>query len=505
MSAVPKRGLEPPPLTGHAPEACASTNSATRAHGNYTMDDRLSLTCGAKVRILAAMHFRVGVRGSKNGYTLAVNGKSYPVSYPSNVWQAFPRELHVQFAQTMAFIATMHLSFPNKNTVSYAFPTPAGETFFSYGLLFAMTENLLEYDRPKTTDYLRILMNSFYRRRFTGHAPSSPVLSVGYTPKKNTALIPFSFGKDSLLTLGLSGDLGIKAIPVFFLEPGNTLENKNKHALIAEFKAREGIDVTTVPVALAPLRQERGFSWGWDNFLTHYTLSLIPYLYAHKAQYLFWSNEYNREITAQDPEGFVAHHTFEQSARWLAIVERALRSFGVPVEVASIIERLPELSVLGVLHRRYPRLAAYQLSCLNDAPQTAAKRWCGVCYECAKVYVYFSALGIDPRTVLLNDNMLSARNKKHFYIFSPKDFHNAFSFNQEEHLYVFWKSWKRGVRAPLIAKFYKKYAGVAKKNEDAWRRRYLSVYPPQTTPTILQKPLEKLLLTEVSLLRASMR
>jgi hypothetical protein len=451
------------------------------------------------------MHFTVAVRVNKNGYTLRVNGKNHQVSYPASVWRVFPKALHLPFAHTMAFIATMHLSFPNKNTISYDFPAPAGEAFFSYGLLFAMTENLLEYDGAKTTDYLRILMNSFYRRHFTGHASSSGASSFGYTPKKNTALVPFSFGKDSLLTLGLSRDVGIKTIPVFFLEPGNTLENKNKLALIDEFKTREGIDVVTVPVALAALRQERGFSWGWDNFLTHYTFSLIPYLYSYKAQYLFWSNEYNREITAQDPEGFAAHHTFEQSGRWLSLLERALRSFGAPVEVASIIERLPELSVLGVLHRRYPRLGGYQLSCLNDAPQTAGKRWCGVCYECAKVYVYLSALGVDPQTVLLNDDMLAARNKKHFYIFTPKDFHNAFSFNQEEHLYVFWKSWRRGVRAPLIDQFYKKYAGVAKKNEAAWRRRYLSVYPPQTTPTALQKPLKRIFESEVGELERLMR
>ena len=504
---MPKRGLEPPPLTGHAPEACASTNSATRAQVNYTTAAGVSLTKGARIRILPRMQYRVDAIVRKNGYSVRVNGKNYPVSYPPRVWRAFPRALYLPFAQTMAFIATMHLSFSQQNSITYAFPSPIGEAFFSYGLMFAMTENLLEYDaaKTKTTDYIRILMNSYYRRKFTGHASALSLPSPGYTPKKNTAMIPFSFGKDSLLTLGLCREMGVASVPVFFLEPGNPFENENKRGLIAQFKKQEGIAVETVPVALASLRQEKGFSWGWDNFLTHYTFSLIPYFYAHKAQYLFWSNEYNREITALDTEGFVAHQTFEQSTRWLAMLEGALRAFGVPVEVASLIERLPELSVLGVLHRRYPRLAAYQLSCLNDAPSSAAKRWCGACYECAKAYVYLTALGVDPHSVLLNDNMMSKRSKKHFYIFFTKDFHNTFVFNQDEHLYVFWKLWKRGVQSPLVSEFLKRHGALAKKKEALWRRRYLSLYAAQTTPENLIKPLERVLKKEVAAIRASMR
>jgi hypothetical protein len=379
------------------------------------------------------------------------------------------------------------------------------ESFFSYGLLFAMTENLLEYPKTKTADYLRVILNSYYRRSFTGHADQIDWRKVGYTPKENVAIVPFSFGKDSLLTLGLCRDLKIETIPVFFLEPENTMENKNKIKLIREFKKKEGTEVSTIEVPQASLRMSGGYDWGWDNFLTHYTLILIPYMYAYRASYFFWSNEYNREITSVDSEKFVTHQTFEQSTRWLQVLEASLRSFGANVEVASLLERLPELTVLGMLHARYPRLASYQLSCLNDAPQSAHKRWCGNCYECGKVAVYLGALGINPRNVDLTDNMLTPRSRKHFYIFTPDDFHNTFAFNRDEHLYVFGKSAKRGVKGKLIEEFLKKYGKGAKKNESAWRKRYVTLYPAINTPAELQSSLEKIFAGEIRSLVSRMR
>ena len=493
----PREDSNPHAFWAYAPEAYVYTNFTTRASGLYYI---------MHIRILRCMHYVIDVALQPNGFAVRVNKKTYPISYPSHIWKGFPKALREPFAQMMTCVMTMHLSFPKDNTIAYGFPTPANEAFFSYGLSLAMSENLLEHDpkKTKTTDYLRVVLNSYYRRTFTGHAKPWPAVA-GYRPDKKTAIVPFSFGKDSLLTLGLCRELGIKTVPIFFLEPSNTFENKNKLKLIAEFKKQEGIAVEAFAVSLADLRFTDGFAWGWDNFLTQYTLLLLPYMYAYKASYFFWSNEYNRDVTAVDSEQFVAHHTFEQSPRWLQVLESALRPFGVPVKVASILERLPEFSVLGTLHTRYPSLASFQLSCLNDEPSSAAKRWCGNCYECAKVYIHLAALGIAGSNVELKDDMLAEKNKKHFYIFRPDDFHNAFTFNREEHLYAFYKAYTRGVRGGIMKEYVRKFEKTARTMESRWRARYFQVYKAVNTPEELQKPLERIFTKEVRGLSSSMR
>lgn len=449
------------------------------------------------------MKFIISTKLNNQGFTVNVNNKQYPVNYPISIWKTFPIELRQPFAEFIAFMSTRHLAFPKQTYMAYQFPTPLGEALFSYGLLQSMPENQLDFKNKKTSEYVKIVLNSFYRISFTGHARNN-VKNVDYTPRSDVALVPFTFGKDSLLTYALCKKYGIRPVPIFMLEPSNKNENAIKTKLIKEFSQEFGESIETFSVPLAELKQTHGSWWGWDIFLTQYTMFLIPFMHFYKANYFFWSNEQNCNEVILDHEGFLTNATFEQSARWMQVLNTGLRLFGSNAKLGSLIEPLTELSILHILHTSFEKYAKYQTSCLNDLSKTA--RWCGRCYECARVYISLLALGIEPKNIELNTNMLTKMKRSLLYVFSDNesDLHTHFTFTKEEKLLAFYLAYKRGVKGILIDEFKKNFLPMVEKKAFLYVKRYLAVHSSITIPEELKKNVLSFYESELQKLRTSL-
>ena len=417
-----------------------------------------------------------------DGFIVIVNSKNYFVHYPKHIWEAFPDVWRLPFAEFCTFMATIHLTFSEKLDITYSFPPPLAAPFFNYGLILSLPENLLDFDGLKTSDYVKRVMNSFYRTSFVGNP--RPLPTIDFKPHPKTAFLPFTFGKDSLLTYAVCRELGIKPIPLFFLEPSNVYENEIKQKLIKEFAKEFDEEVLTFATPLAGFKQTRGLWWGWDIFLTQYTLYLIPFLYYFKPAYFFWSNEFNCNEIVSNDEGFLVNGLFEQSAQWMHILNIGLRLFGITTELGSILEPLTELSILWILHSRYSHLARYQTSCLNDDPLSKTKRWCGRCYECARVYISLLGLGVDPKNISLETDMLSKRKRKLFYVFeeNKNDLHSRFKFTKNEKLFAFYLAYQKGVRGGLMSEFISKYLIKTENEKGTSFKEYLSPHPSRTIP-----------------------
>lgn len=450
------------------------------------------------------MKIIVDVQLSSHGFTVYLNNEKHPVSYPPQVWQAFPEKLRQPYAEYIAFMTSVHFSFRKSTFIKYLFPLPLAEPLFYYGLMMAAPENLLDFDNTlKTTDYLRIIFNSFYNTSFTGHTRPLERITTASLSHKQVAIVPFTFGKDSLLTYAVCKELGIQPIPIFFVEPHKIYENQHRERLAPEFKKEFGTEVYLFSVPLPQLKQRRGLWWGWDIFLTQYTFFLIPFIYYHKARYFFWSNEQDRNIFRPDNEGFIFNPTFDQSARWMQVLNTGLRFFGCETNLGSLLEPLTELGVHYVLHHRYPNVGKYQTSCEGEATNSQIKRWCGQCLACSEDYIYLLATGVAPERVAFKDNLLSRHKKYLFYIFKDKKHQSrngwdTFRYFWEEQLYAFYLAYRRGVRGGLMDDFAQKYLLKTKKKSHFYQKTYLSLSSNITIPQELSGKLTSIYKSELS-------
>lgn len=446
------------------------------------------------------------VRLSPHGFTVILGDTLHPVYYPSSVWKAFPQALRLPFAQFIAFMTTVHWVFGKGNKITYKFPAPLGEPLFYYGLFLSMPENLNDFQNSlKTSDYLKFVFNSFFKTSFTGHA--SVITQTPYKSHKK-ALVPFTFGKDSLLTFALCKELGIIPIPFFFIEKHKTYENDHRYRLIKKFKKEYKTDVVLFEVPLQELKQRSGLWWGWDIFLSQYTFFLVPFLHYFQASFLFWSNEYDRSITQPDKEGFMVAPTFDQTSRWLQVLDRGIKLFGCNAHVGSLLEPLTELSVHFVLHHRYSKLGNYQTSCNHEEVQAKTNRWCGHCYTCAEDYIFLKALGIDPSRVDYSDDMLKNSKRRWHYLFNKDKRASGqgnIDFFRNEHIFGLYLSYQRGIRGGLMDDFQKSYLAFARKNITLLEKTYLTRYPFLTAPSAFHKRLENIFDKELSELRRTVK
>lgn len=439
------------------------------------------------------MKIAVSTTPTSSGFNVHVNQKTYPVSYPLTVWKSFPENLHLPYAEFIAFMSTVHLAFPQGRIVDYQFPAPYLESFFYHGLLMSMPENWTDKEnlKLKSSNFVKIAYNSFFKTKFHGFTKESLEIVPKYYSVSKRVMVPFSFGKDSLLTYALCKELGYEIIPIFFIEPRNKYENNYKQKMIKEFEKEfhQPFEIFSVP--LVGLKHLDSFSWGWDLLLTQYTMFLIPFLHYYQPEYFFWSNELNCSQLIVDPEGFQIDRTFDQHWRWLQTLNTALRIFGSNTSLGSLVEAISEYADCIILHSRYPNIARYHLTCQAEHPK---KRWCGNCYDCANTYLYLVSIGIDPKRVGLMDNMFSKQKSRKIKLFnSPKlknyFWRDTFVFNRNEKLIAFYLADRCGINEYAVDMFKKEYLLEAKKNLSSLKHTYLSVHDFHTAPAKFIKPL----------------
>lgn len=427
-----------------------------------------------------------------NGFVVSVDTKSYKTIYPKIIWAAFPQYLRPLLSQTAAYFYTHHLTLAKNCDIFYEFPPPALSSLFIHGLFYALPEAVLEFPDARFTaaKLLQTVYNSGYRTHFSG-TPALLQAHTPFIPTKRAVVMPFSFGKDSLLTFAVTVDIGLSPILVFFREPTSPYENINKEALRKKFNEEFSLTITSFTNNLGNLREGASVMWGWDLLLTQYTLLLIPYVYASRAKYFFWSNERSTNESVVTPDGYRINPTHEQGVAWTLHLNNLLRSYGANTVLSSLHEPIHELGVLYILHHRYPEIGKYQLSCLNDTNKPVNKRWCGDCYECARVFMFLLAIGVDPARVGFTDNMLGTKKKKLHHLFSKEDRSESVDIlfqSKGERLLAFYLSNLRGVRGDLMTLFQQELLPLVEKQKNTLIKKYLTFYEDaKTVPSELQK------------------
>lgn len=425
-----------------------------------------------------------------NGLRTTIDSNSYNTIYPVVIWKSVPIEIRLQLAQTISYFVTRHLVLSKKATLEYLFPPPAARLLVDYGMFYSMAEAPFEFPEKKltTSEVLKSVYNAEFSVRFQG-IPLPISASQPRMVNNHHSFMPMSFGKDSLLTYALASELSLSPQPIFIEEPTCPYQNKKKKDLLSSFNKEFKHQIITLQNTLGNLRQGNGMMWGWDMLLTQYTALILPFVYYHKAAYLFWSNEQSTNEQALNHEGFRINSTHEQSVQWTLHLNTLYRLFGVNTNISSLLEPLHELMILSILHNRYQKVGKYQLSC--DEEKTS-HRWCGKCFECARVYLFFSALGIDPKSVGLEENMFTSDKEDLFYLFSKNRTTNHLDIifqSYSERLLAFYMAYKRGIKGALIDKFAKTLLPLVLRKKSSLIAKYFSLNSTDTIPKELRGPL----------------
>lgn len=388
----------------------------------------------------------------KNGIELIHDGKRHTIEYPTEVWKQVPSDIKEILRDNLAYGNTIY--FPvilKKDSITYKTRRPLFESMLYMQHLFDMRD-CERTDAVPALSYLR----SFYNV-MVDFAPGDSVIPdfaeiPRFTSKKDSAVIPFSFGKESLLTFSLSKELGMEPIPMVSQEPTQKFEEEYKHPLFLRFVKNLKIDGYYIPYSPGIYRHGVGFhdkistELGWGGQTVMLTLTAIPLVYRHQARFILYGSEHsNNDWELVD--GWKIYCSYDQTTGSTGEQSTMVRLLtNNQTSLHSILDPLEEISVFYMLHHRFPELGRYQFSCTAFSPLVKNSQWCHTCDKCDRNYVFALATGIDPASIGFKSNILLDKTRFQYYF----DENNEFDLDLDIAFHVLSR---RGIKSPHVERF----------------------------------------------------
>ena len=434
----------------------------------------------------------------KNAIEIGFQEKSYPIEYPSNIWNKTPKTIKEALKDNLVLAVTMHLPLVyNSPSVYYYSRQPILEPYFFQNFIKDIP-SCTEIDGTNTDDIIRQFLQIEYQ--FQDHEILYPGDIPVYDPFR--ALISMSFGKDSLLTYAVANEIGLDPEMIYVVEQSLTYEEKHKKMLAQKFEQEFGKKLFILRHDTGKLRDyeylglpKSEFGWGLQS--TEYALEYIPFAYALNTKYILIGNEQTAGETYMDSSGkWRIYPCYDQSLIWTVQIDQITQLFSNrQVRTGSLIEPLMDMIIQRILAHRYPDIAKYQMSCFTENEYGRDYHWCHHCNVCAKMYLLCAGGNIDPRKVGFLKNMLTLENKHFFTIFGGK---SSFTYantraGRDEQLFAFYLAVKNNVEGPLV-EYFKKSAlfEEAKERKEELIKTFCSLYPTISLPRELKQKVESL-------------
>jgi len=125
-----------------------------------------------------------------------LNGKEHDIKYPENVWRYLDEPIKKSIVDHVAFLSTNYLPLIlKKKGIIYNTRLPMMDCFSFKSMLFDLPSSAV-LDGKNTVDYARHYFNLDFL-----FSPEEPIVWSKGFESGNAAIISFTSGKDSLLTL----------------------------------------------------------------------------------------------------------------------------------------------------------------------------------------------------------------------------------------------------------------------------------------------------------------
>jgi len=449
---------------------------------------------------------------NRDNFQIKISGCSeYSVNYPvgilSNLRRRAKEILLDNFIYTRTFPLIL-LNNNNNNTLLYKISEPLLKDFINYGLL---------KDLPRISDSAKIetkrLIENFNESQKNGSVIfKKPNRTEKILPLKETseklAVLSLSFGKDSLLSYGISREIGLDIYPVFINDMGkynpNEFEIKKK---IAELFSKEQkpvfilLDETDNLFRSKEMKEKIEELDGTNAMLT-FALELTPLAYSHGAKYIIFGNERNLSNYFINKEGFRVYPSYDQSSIYMKRENQHLKKLtDGNIQILSLVEPIYNIAEMKILYHRYPELLKYVMSC--SSKKLSNEKWCYRCPMCAKAFLYSVAVGGDPKKMGFRKNLFEMKYKNLYPVFTSeieRVYEKPPRVKEEESL-AFYLALRNGQKGELIDLFKQKYLKRVEKKEKELREKYFGIHPSQILPPELKDKVLRIYEEELKELR----
>lgn len=387
---------------------------------------------------------QVTTKSTATGFALRTKGgkrkAAGEIRFPKQVWQAFAAK--EALTNELAYVMTMAPPLILQESVAdYATAPPRFLDLYNS----CFTEDipiLVEKIPGESSEDLKKRFQEI-EHRFQA-TPTDNLIPPEYNWNPRRVVLPFSYGKDSLLSLATLQSLGCEVIPVNIDNKMHRQDNPAQRKLQEEMANKLGITVHQVGYDMLPLAppQEEETPEG-RLLLAHihfvYLLAMLPFCTYFQAPTIVLNNEYHNSLNFLQREGYLLPRKVMQSEKTtknLAALAEGL-SHG-QITAVNLLGGLGNFAIHRLLHEDFPHLAPYRVNCRQETAEH--DRWCHNCPRCARAFLFFLAEGKNPYEHGFSRSMLTETK---FDLFSMskglvawEDSYHLFQ-QQEEHLALF--------------------------------------------------------------------
>lgn len=319
------------------------------------------------------------------------------------------------------------------------------------------------------------------------------------------AIVSFSCGKDSLLSLAVCQELGLNPVATYINDTVSPEENKMKIINTKKIAKESGVGYEIITNEFEKLNDFE--TWGgteetclgYMHMMTGFCMIALPVMDWYKARYVVLGNQQDMNFKFKCKDGFYCYPSYDQHTGWTKIQTKMLRKFTANQGHAmSVIEPLTNISIMKILLGRYFKIGKHIVSC-DDFDVSGGKRWCQNCSKCARLSLFTKANGNEPKKIGLK-MMLDKKHWTHYNLFQRKDADNYERSKEsiEQQLLAFYLAYRNGARGYMIDLFKKQYLAEAIKKEDYLHKKFFKIYNPGTVPPVLKKELIKIYKEELN-------
>lgn len=400
----------------------------------------------------------VGAKIEKDGLTILVNKKPFKITYPLEIWKKVPEKVKQTLLENVTFANTHYLPLVlGDKKATYDTKFPLLESYFFRNQMC----DLLDCEHADGKPHLAYIRR-FYNLDFEfkdGASTAVGAEDVNGFGRNNTdtAIIPFTFGKESLATFALCLELGIKPVLVYCEEPVQPYEAGWKLKELEKIKKKYKVPVYHIKNEVGLFRYGKAFPGvkrteiGWGTQTTVLAMLMIPFAYAHGAKYIFFGSEYsNNEYHLNN--GWKVFHSYDQTSFWTNQQDSIVQILTLDkCRVRTTFEPLDEINIFYMLHHRYPDLGKYQFSCFAEEPLVGGGQWCHNCYKCSRMFIFARACGIDPYSIGFKEDILAKKGMFDHYLGTKYATGSSHELD-----FAFYSAMQKGIKSLYIEEFKKK-------------------------------------------------
>jgi 7-cyano-7-deazaguanine synthase in queuosine biosynthesis len=429
-----------------------------------------------------------------NGLTVNLENKRFQLSFPEEIWQNYPNDIKDVLIDNLIHLLTINLPLiAGFKKLKYNLSTPLFRPYFHRVVINSLPTVADDY-KIRTGDAIKEFLSIDYEFKDS----NVKIPSYNYRTD-NRAIVSLSCGKDSLLSLAVSKEIGLNPVAVYINDTVSPSENRIKMNFGTELCKKFGIDFYIIRNELEKLNDFE--LWGKDettigytHMVTGFCLMALPFSHHFKASYIVIGNQKNMEFNFYNKDGFLTYPSFDQTKAWMKEQDRLVKTMtSGKTSIMSVIEPLTNIAIIRVLHKRYGEFGKYEVSC-DCLDASTEKRWCQNCSKCARLSLFMKANNVSVKNIGFKRNLLEKRYKKLYCLFRGKetDVYEKSEEARDEQLLAFYMAYRNDVKGYLIDLFKKTFLEEAKKREDELIKMFFSIYESDSMPEKIKQSVDRI-------------